>query len=189
MTRNEYGSAYEQGFRPTVRFLVSRGVPPDTAEELAQAAWTRGWERISQLRAREVLRTWVNTIALNMYRRVLQRDSLKAPLLDRAVKPDSRAAAIELHRVLESCCPNDRLLLTYQLHGLTTSEMARRVGTSETAVRIRLMRARRSARSVSGETYSGVKRHKSRIAVERLAGERRNDEDTFEQQVSELTSR
>jgi len=189
MTRNEYGSAYEQGFRPTVRFLVSRGVPPDTAEEIAQAAWTRGWERISQLRAREVLRTWVNTIALNMYRRASQLDSLKAPLLDRVVKPDTRCASIELHRVLESCCPNDRLLLTYQLYGLTTSEMARQVGATETAVRIRLMRARRSARSVSGETCSAVKRRKGRTAVERLVPERRNDEDTLEQQVSELTFR
>ena len=149
MTRSDYGRAYEQGFDPTVRFLVSKGVPRDSAEETAQAAWTRGWERIDQLRDEDAVRTWVNTIALNMYRRNTHIDRLKEPLMDRAVGPDPGAASIELASVLDSCCPSDRLLLMFQLYGLTTSEMAHQVGTTETAVRIRLMRARRSARSAS----------------------------------------
>jgi DNA-directed RNA polymerase specialized sigma24 family protein len=57
-------------------------------------------------------------------------------------------ASIELASLLDSCCPSDRVLLLHQLHGLTTSEMAREVGATETAVRIRLMRARRSVRRV-----------------------------------------
>ena len=147
MTRGDYGRAYEQGFEPTVRFLVSKGVPRDSAEETAQAAWTRGWERIDQLRDEDAVRTWVNTIALNIYRRNTHIDRLKEPLMDRAVKPDPGAASIELARVLDTCCPSDRLLLLFQLYGFTTSEMAHQVGATETAVRIRLMRARRSARS------------------------------------------
>jgi len=149
MTRSDYGRAYEQGFNPTVRFLVSKGVPRDSAEEIAQAAWTRGWERIAQLRDEDVVRTWINTIALNLYRRDTHIDSRKEPLMDRAVKSDPGAASIELDRLLDSCCPSDRSLLLFQLYGFTTSEMARQVGASETAVRIRLMRARRSARSAS----------------------------------------
>jgi DNA-directed RNA polymerase specialized sigma24 family protein len=149
MTRGDYGRAYEQGFHPTVRFLVSKGVPCDAAEETAQAAWTRGWERIGQLRDEEAVRTWVNTIALNMYRRNTHIDNRKEPLLDCAVKPDPGAASIELASVLNSCCPSDRLLLQFQLYGFTTSEMAHQVGATEAAVRIRLMRARRSARSAS----------------------------------------
>lgn len=149
MTRSDYGRAYEQGFHPTVRFLVSKGVPRDWAEETAQAAWTRGWERIDQLRDEEIVRTWVNTIALNIYRRVTHIDSRKEPLMDRAIKPDPGAASIELSSLLDSCCPSDRLLLLFQLHGFTTSEMARQIGVTKAAVRIRLMRARRSARSAS----------------------------------------
>ncbi|MEO8593894.1 MAG: sigma-70 family RNA polymerase sigma factor [Candidatus Solibacter sp.] len=164
MTRNDYGSAYEQGFHPTVRFLVAKGVPPDTAEEIAQAAWTRGWERIGQLRDQEVVRTWVNTIALNLYRRNIHIDSRKEPLMDRMVKPDKGVASIELDILLESCCPNDRLLLLYQLYGFTTSEMARQVGTTETAVRIRLMRARRSARTASDS--KGASRPQTKRAAE-----------------------
>jgi RNA polymerase sigma-70 factor (ECF subfamily) len=148
MTRSEYGLAYEEGFLPTMRFLAAKGLPEDVAEEIAQAAWTRGWERIDQLRDQDVVKTWVNTIALNMCRRERYTDSRKEPLLDRAARSDMGVASIELASLLDSCCPSDRVLLLHQLHGLTTSEMAREVGATETAVRIRLMRARRSVRRV-----------------------------------------
>ena len=170
MTRGDYGRAYEEGFEPTVRFLVSKGVPLDSAEETAQAAWTRGWERIDQLRDEDAVRTWVNTIALNMYRRNTHIDRLKEPLLDRAVKPDPGAASIELARLLDSCCHSDRLLLLFQLYGFTTSEMAHQVGITETAVRIRLMRARRSARSASeskGTVRVMPRRYMTRTTVSR----------------------
>jgi RNA polymerase sigma-70 factor (ECF subfamily) len=149
MTRNDYGRAYQAGFKPTVRFLVSKGVPHDIAEETAQAAWTRGWERIDQLRDEAFLRTWINTIALNMYRRAAHVDSRTLPLLDRTGEANVDIAAIDLASLLKYCSSSDRVLLLHQLHGLTTSEIAREVGATETAVRIRLMRARRSARSMS----------------------------------------
>jgi RNA polymerase sigma-70 factor (ECF subfamily) len=149
MTRSDYGRAYQTGFKPTVRFLESKGAPHDIAEETAQAAWTRGWERIDQLRNEELLRTWVNAIALNMYRRAARNDRRRQPLIDRSGGANVDIAAIDLQRLLRCCCPSDRVLLLYQLHGLTTSEMAREVGATETAVRIRLMRARRSARSIT----------------------------------------
>jgi RNA polymerase sigma-70 factor (ECF subfamily) len=149
MTRSDYGRAYQAGFKPTVRFLESKGAPHDAAEETAQAAWTRGWERIDQLRNEESLRTWVNAIALNMYRRAARNDRRIQPLLDRSGGADVDIAAIDLKNLLKCCCSSDRVLLLHQLNGLTTSEMAREVGASETAVRIRLMRARRSARSMT----------------------------------------
>ena len=64
MTREEYGQAYQRGFDLTVRLLLSRGAPRDRAREVAQAAWARGWERLSQLRNESLVVTWVNTIAL-----------------------------------------------------------------------------------------------------------------------------
>ena len=149
MTRSDYGRAYQAGFKSTVRLLESKGAPHDTAEETAQAAWTRGWERIDQLRNEELLRTWVNAIAMNMYRRSARNDIRRQPLLDRSGGADVDIAAIDLKRLLKCCCSSDRVLLLYQLHGLTTSEMARKIGATETAIRIRLMRARRSARSMT----------------------------------------
>ena len=149
MTRSEYGQAYQAGFKLTVGFLASKGVPHDVAEETAQAAWTRGWERIDQLRDKCLVRTWVNTIALNMHRRSAQLDSRIQPLGDLTSKPEIDDAAIDLATLLDSCCSSDRALLRYQLDGFTAGEIARELGASEIAVRIRLMRARRSARSLT----------------------------------------
>ncbi len=70
MTREGYGQAYQKGFSLTVRFLLSRGVQRDAADEAAQAAWVKGWERLEQLRNESSVTTWVNTIALNVYRRL-----------------------------------------------------------------------------------------------------------------------
>ena len=137
MTRHEYGHAYEQGYKLTVRFLLSKGVPRDAAEESAQAAWARGWERIHQLRERDFLRTWVNTIALNLHRRSVRADNRKQALSDCPGGNEVNVAAIDLARLLRFCSDSERLLLRQQLHGLSTCEMASAVGTTETAVRIR----------------------------------------------------
>src|SRR3984957_17276059 len=69
MTRDGYGIAYQKGFTLTVRFLLSRGAQREYAMEVAQGAWVRGWERLHQLRDEATVVTWVNTIALNAYRR------------------------------------------------------------------------------------------------------------------------
>src|SRR5271170_2056642 len=79
MTRENYGDAYQRGFKCTVRFLVSRGVLRDNANELAQAAWARGWEQLSQLRDETTVTAWINTIALNSYRRLIERQNRTLP--------------------------------------------------------------------------------------------------------------
>jgi DNA-directed RNA polymerase specialized sigma24 family protein len=147
MTRESYGIAYQGGFERTTRFLVSRGIPRDHAMELAQAAWARGWEQLSQLRNESMVMTWINTIALNLYRRLIERENIVHPT--RA--PDTTAidlAAIDLARILDLCRPSDRLLLQQHLSGVTAKEIAGRQCISETAVRIRLLRARRTARDL-----------------------------------------
>ncbi len=149
MTNIDYGHAYQAGFTPTIRFLRSKGAPHEAAEETAQAAWTAGWEHIDQLRNAEVLRTWVNSIALNLYRRAARRERNNLPLLDNSGCAGVDLAAIDLASLLKSCCPGDRRLLLHQLHGLTTIEIAQEIGATETAVRIRLMRARRSVRTLT----------------------------------------
>ena len=74
VTDCHYATAYEKGFKRTVRFLVSKGLLADLAEEMSQAAWVRGWERLGQLRSEACL-VWINQIALNLYRRSYPRNS------------------------------------------------------------------------------------------------------------------
>jgi len=147
MTREEYGQAYQRGFDLTVRLLLSRGVPADRAPEVAQAAWARGWERLVQLRNEGLVVTWVNTIALNVYRNFLRSEPCYQALPEISTKAGVNLAAIDISRILKFCRPYERLLLEQQMEGATTEEIAREQGVSETAIRIRMLRARRAARA------------------------------------------
>jgi DNA-directed RNA polymerase specialized sigma24 family protein len=147
MTRDEYGQAYQRGYDLTVRLLLSRGAPRDRAREVAQAAWARGWERLSQLRNDHLVVTWVNTIALNVYRSVLRSEPCYQTLPELSTKPGVNLAAIDVARILRICRPCDRVLLEQQMRGVTAEELARTQGVTETAIRIRLLRARRAART------------------------------------------
>jgi DNA-directed RNA polymerase specialized sigma24 family protein len=146
MTRESYGKAYQQGFGVTIRFLLSRGVRWERASEAAQAAWAKGWERLDQLRNEDMVVTWVNAIAINVYRRALRSEPEWQALPELRTMPRVNTAAIDMARILKVCCPRDRALLSYQMNGLTCSEIARMRGMPESAVPIRLLRARRAAR-------------------------------------------
>lgn len=145
MTNEDYGRAYQKGFNLTVRFLVSRGLSYDSALDTAQAAWAKGWERREQLRDPSLVLTWTNSIALNIHRTYLRREPQTQVLPDLQAPPRLNVASIDVARILESCKPNDRAVLEgHYIEGYKVQEIARQYGWSETAVRIRLLRARRS---------------------------------------------
>ncbi len=147
MTEQAYGQAYQRGFDRTVRFLISRGACGDRATEAAQAAWVRGWERLHQLRDESLLLTWINTIALNAFRCGWRKERFVVPLHERHCEFEIDLAPIELATVLKRCHRRERALLELQIQGATTEEIANHKGVSKTAIRIRLMRARRAARA------------------------------------------
>jgi RNA polymerase sigma factor (sigma-70 family) len=140
----EYALAYSSGHRRTVNFLMSRGLPEDEAAEKAQAAWARGWERRDQIRDKSRTLTWVNAIALNLYRSQARRDARRCEFTDYAVPPQASPTAMDVHRILKKCRPNDRQILTeHYLVGHGIRDLALKHGCTETAVRVRLLRARR----------------------------------------------
>jgi RNA polymerase sigma-70 factor (ECF subfamily) len=144
MTAEVYGQAYQRGFDRTIRLLRSRGARSECAREAAQAAWVKGWERINQLRNESFLTTWVNTIALNCYRTMIRSQEQQSPLTELPTGPNVNLAAIDLERFLAWSRPNDRQLFEDYLQGYPAEEIARKQGISHVAVRIRLLRARRS---------------------------------------------
>ncbi len=146
MTNYAYGEAYQAGFDRTVRFLLSRGADGDGAVEAAQGAWVRGWERLHQLRDERMLLTWVNTIALNLYRGLLRKERMAVPLRETHSEFEIDLTPIDMQTVLRLCHRRERTLLEMQIQGITVGEIAGQRGVSKTAIRIRLMRARRSAR-------------------------------------------
>jgi RNA polymerase sigma factor (sigma-70 family) len=157
MTRETYGQAYQQGFRRTVRLLCARGASADHAEDVAQAAWMRGWERLHQLRDEGMIVSWVNAIAVNVHRYTIHREDRYQTLPDLCGQAGIDLAPIDLAhialaridaaRILTLCRPRDRVLFEQQMGGLTTEEIATEQGVSATAIRIRFLRARRAARA------------------------------------------
>lgn len=146
MTREGYAQAYERGFRLTLRFLRARGVPWECASEVTQTAWTKGWERLAQLQNDGMVVTWVNTIALNVHRRLQRDEPSWQDLPELGSAPGVNLAAIDIARILKVCGPGDRALLKYQMSGFSPREIAKLRGVPESAIRVRLLRARRAAR-------------------------------------------
>lgn len=172
MTRENYGEAYQQGFNVTRRFLLSRGIPKESASEVTQAAWAKGWERLEQLRNDDMVVTWINAIALNVYRRYLRSERPRFNIPEPRSMPTVNLAAIDMARILRICYPEDRTLLEQEMIGFTPSEIARKRGMAEGAVRIRLFRARRAARLRIEECGMPARRNRAGAYNSRLISSR-----------------
>jgi RNA polymerase sigma factor (sigma-70 family) len=143
----EYATAYSTGYYITMRLLLSRGVAAEEARELAQAAWVKGWEYREQLRRADVVGTWVNTIALNALRSQKRSEPRFDELQENTRSSTQDLAAIDAKTVLEICKQRDRDILENRyLQGMKVREIAQRTGSSEIAIRIRLLRAKRNLR-------------------------------------------
>lgn len=147
LTPQEFSEAYERSYSRTVRFLQSRGVTPDVAEEVAQSAWARGWERLAQLQSKTALLPWVNSIALNALRGYFRQQS-RAPQLSEGVEgelparqPMSLDARHDLQTVLAKCTPEEQQLLwAYWGEGFTSNEIASQMDIKPVSVRVRIGR-------------------------------------------------
>jgi RNA polymerase sigma factor (sigma-70 family) len=146
MERADYAAAFENGYGATRRFLLSRGADLEVADEIAQAAWVRGWEYRDQLRDPALVGYWVNSIARNLYRARFRG----VPLCSlEGIDPSYRMnldSGIELHRLLDRCPQRDRRLLEKSLDGYSAEEIAQTEGITSTGIRVRLLRIRHSLR-------------------------------------------
>ena len=89
--------------------------------------------------------TWMNSIALNIHRSYIRREPLLQTLFPASTPPKINLAAIDVKRILKCCKQNDRMVLQrHYLEAYQVQEIASQQGWTETAVRIRLLRARRT---------------------------------------------
>jgi RNA polymerase sigma factor (sigma-70 family) len=145
MSRSEYAEAFVAGYPATRRFLLSRGAGLEEAEEIAQAAWARGWEYRDQLRDPALVGFWVNSIARNLFRArfrakpVLPIEGVDSPYT-------MNMEEIEVHLLLDRCPRRDRNLLERSLEGYSAEEIARSEGITSTGIRVRMLRIRQSLR-------------------------------------------
>jgi RNA polymerase sigma factor (sigma-70 family) len=145
MRCQEFSDAFERGFTATRRFLLSRGAGSDEAEEIAQAAWVRGWECRGQLRDPSLVGYWVNSIARNLFRarfRAAPSDTIEE--MDAVYSMNMEELEVTL--LLDRCTRRDRELLEKSLAGFSAEEIAKDSGITSTGIRVRLLRIRQSLR-------------------------------------------
>lgn len=147
LNAEEFAEAYCHGYPITLRFLRSRGASTDLAEEVTQAAWAKGWERLGQLRQPRMISAWVNSIAKNMLINGMRHEQKRQPLTDSQCAWPS-LAALDIKRILAGCTNTDRsILYGSYVEGHTTLELADQLGLNPINIRVRLCRLRRSLRS------------------------------------------
>jgi RNA polymerase sigma factor (sigma-70 family) len=143
-----FAEAYLKGYRVTVRFLRSKGASMDAAEEVAQAAWARGWEAREQLQIEDRILPWINSIAYHRFcndQRRLVRHSQLFETSDRRIPPP--ANALDAGAILSLCSPMEQTLLTKRyFEGLEMKEIAAALGLTEMAVRVRIHRCQSALR-------------------------------------------
>jgi RNA polymerase sigma-70 factor (ECF subfamily) len=151
MTRSEFANSFQSRFPTTVRFIASKGIRRPEAEEIAQAAWVRGWERRGQLRDDHKIHSWINTIAFNLLRNHARKSGNLQELgemPDEHQQPSvSIAAKVDAERMLEQCEEENRSLLRlHYMAGYSSAEAGKRHGLTASTTRVRLVRLRNRLR-------------------------------------------
>lgn len=146
MDEDEYAAAYEAGFLKTLRLIRFKGGSLDVAEEVAQAAWARGWQYRRQLQDASAVVAWVNTIAINLYRSTSRLGERFLELKENSV-PTTLLRELELGGALTGCSFREtRLISMFYYEGYSTLEIAEKESLCPSTVRVRLMRIRRKLR-------------------------------------------
>lgn len=172
MTHQQFETAYRENFSLTRRFLLSRGMGAPRADELAQAAWSKAWERRDQLRELSSVAAWVNTIALNLLRGEARKAVPQVEIEDRDEPVRSSIdSRLDAEKTLGALSDKDRrLMLLNIVAGLTSKEIAEDSGLSPVAIRVRLHRAKVELRKRF--VTSGSRRHTRQISRRRCGSAR-----------------
>ena len=119
----------------------------------------RAYERYPQLREREKLPQWLLRITANEARRLCQRRSRTVPLEDlpgEPAAPEQEMGDGALWQAVQSLPRDQReAVVLFYYEDLPTEEIARVLGTTPGAVRVRLSRAREKLRSILKEGDHG----------------------------------
>ncbi|MGH7430424.1 MAG: RNA polymerase sigma factor [Candidatus Methylomirabilales bacterium] len=158
-------------------FRVIRGmVPGAEVEDIGQEAFLRAYRSLGQVQQGSSVGPWLARIAVNLcydhLRRLRWRQERsfselgpdETTVLDRLARDERVLGDIDrlflrnlAEKLLGQLAPQDRaVLLLKEREGMETREVAKMLGCSEVAVRLRLFRARRALRKLLGkESHPG----------------------------------
>jgi RNA polymerase sigma-70 factor, ECF subfamily len=169
--RREAMEALVRQHQDRVFAVLRRCVASDEVEDLAQEAFLRAFSQIGRFRGDARFGTWLFRIVRNLLidcqrrrRRAPERvglaeetgDPADAQLVDPSPSPahalEARRLGARLTRALSQLGETDRLaLILHDQEGLSAGEVARAVGGTAGAIRIRLFRVRRKVRTLMEE--------------------------------------
>lgn len=140
------------------RLMVRACHHPDDAEEVAVAAFGRAYEKLEQFEGRSSFVSWLGRIATNLCFRRRQKKEFEIVPLDEANEPtdedspERQAVRREMHRIVREAVaalpePDQRVLRLRDIEELSTERTAQKIGLTESAVKSRLHRARKTLRT------------------------------------------
>ncbi len=140
------------------RLMVRACHHPDDAEEVALAAFGRAYEKLEQFEGRSSFVSWLGRIATNLCFRRRQKKEFEIVPLDEANEPtdedspERQAVRREMHRIVREAVaalpePDQSVLRLRDIEELSTERTAQKIGLSESAVKSRLHRARKTLRT------------------------------------------
>jgi RNA polymerase sigma factor (sigma-70 family) len=163
VTRRDEGRDFETMFRSEyprlVRALFLLTGDPQDAEEIAQEALVRAYERWERVGRMSSPVGYVYRVALNLNRHRLRRLARRARRLVAQPGPgpdpaDVAAASGDVRRALRALAPAQReALVLADWLGLGPAEMSAILDIEPGAARVRLHRAREAFRRLLGEGY------------------------------------
>jgi RNA polymerase sigma-70 factor, ECF subfamily len=143
-----FSSVHTGSWTPVFRFALALTNDWDTAEDLAQEAFSRLWTHRAEVDWTRPLLPWLLTttrrLAYDRFRRI--RRALARGHRDeaRSLDGDDRIRWLDVQRAMAELAPLDRAALTMTtISGLGYDEAAIVLGTTAGAVRARVSRARR----------------------------------------------
>ena len=125
------------------------------AEELAQDAWVRAWERLDSFRGDATFGTWMHRLTVNLLldkrrsdvrwrRRIVSMED-EGQVIDRKdATASTPGARLDLERAVETLPPGARMVfLLHEVDGYKHGEIAERLGVAVGTVKAQLHRARK----------------------------------------------
>ncbi|MEU6373416.1 sigma-70 family RNA polymerase sigma factor [Streptomyces sp. NPDC046909] len=149
-TVEAFSAFYRESIRPLIAHLITTGVSPTTAADIAQECMTelfRRWDDVEHPRAYVYVsagRMWVRRVAS------LQKEAPVGELPEPTSlvpNPDELEEFETRHRVLQALKtlpPRQRQVLSLTFQSFTPTEIGEQLGLEPATVRAHLMRARRA---------------------------------------------
>jgi RNA polymerase sigma-70 factor (ECF subfamily) len=138
-----YVQLVERYRAPLISYVYGLSGRRDDAEELAQEAFCRVWEKLPTLRRRESLANWLYRIAHNLAVSAARRPRLAA-LVGEPANPESRPSdhLLAVHRAVAELPEPQRVIVSLRhFTGLSHEEIAEVLSIPPGTVRSRLSRA------------------------------------------------